>query len=209
MTTPKTHPGPMVLVAGHWRHLPPTAADINLREIVSAACTLQRFNGQLRTGFSDLPAFVTLGHHLLAGVLHMTANGQDVEVIREFFAHDLHEVWMGDLISPIKHLSPALAAIWKDIECTVEAPIRSFLGLPLEIPPEHKEIVKKYDTLAITLETTAVGCYHHQLDRITAWHGEIPSQQALDIYRQICSETYATPALLMGQAKRLFPGKVV
>jgi hypothetical protein len=76
-------------------------------------------------------------------------------------AHDLHEVYVGDLIAPWKAAVPAI----REIEARWEGHVHRALGLDWPHPPGIKRLVKEIDVRAVAIEATVGGHPHAEHHR--------------------------------------------
>jgi hypothetical protein len=115
--------------------LPPQALTIDV--IAHALSTKNRYNGH-----TPWPYSVAL-HSVVVSLL--TGPHASPRLALEGLLHDAAEVFVGDVISPIKR---KIREQFAPIEAMVDAQIRTFYGLPIDESPE----VKDADTKALWIE---------------------------------------------------------
>lgn len=112
---------------------------IDISDIANGLSLICRFMGQIYR-------FYSVAQHSIL-VMHLAPP----ELQREALLHDAAEAYLGDVISPLKHL---LGAAYKTLEHNFETVIAQKFGLD----PQKLKAVKRYDLEALELEHKALQC---------------------------------------------------
>lgn len=119
--------------------LHPSPLDIEIDDIAHGLARVARWNGQTKGTF----AFSVAQHSVLVSRL-TGENEPELEPRWRLAAllHDGPEYVIGDLISPFKH---AIGSIYEDIESALLQAIHVRFGLPPELPPKIRTLIKRAD----------------------------------------------------------------
>jgi hypothetical protein len=121
-----------------------------LRDIAHSLSYTARFRGH--TGF-----FYSVAQHSLMVADLMRYDGYSPAAQAAGLLHDAHEAYVGDIPTPLKWACPEIA----DLEGTIAGELRAAL-LPC-FPGFVFDVVKRYDTLVLHLEASAL------FEQIPAW----------------------------------------
>lgn len=128
--------------------LEPDRTPILAADIREHARGASRYNGA--------PPVSVLAHSALVALLAERA-GEGVFCVRDCAVHDLHEVYVGEVVSGSK----VYLRGFRDLESTWERTIRRAVGITMPLPPRDKAVVKHYDLRALVVEMT--WCRHPAL----------------------------------------------
>ncbi|WP_348524974.1 HD family hydrolase [Pararhodobacter sp. SW119] len=134
--------------------LDPTPVDIELEDIAHGLAFVARWNGQTH---GDFPYSVA-EHSLL--VEHLVGRLEPKTEPRWRLAallHDAPEYVIGDMISPVKAaVGPGYGAL--DARLSVAVHLR--FGLPAELPPKVKSLIKRADRISAWLEAVEIAGFN-------------------------------------------------
>ena len=194
----------MVLETVSGRFINPTdpqVGDIDLRDIAWGLSRVARFGGHtitevqynvaqhsvyvatllerfLNNGdeFADLPNREE-ALHLVTKASGNPADfkGFKKEILLLALLHDAHECYLGDIISPIKHI-PELHKTFTLLEMKFDHAIRCALGLD-EPEKEHRELIHYFDKLAQAIEA-----YQFMRSRGLNWKQPTPGLRLLQSF---------------------------
>ena len=123
----------------------PTPAMIDWDDVFTGLSQINRFGGHTS------PRPYSVGEHVLLVKDLVAAAGGTVEQQLAALHHDSHEVYLGDLPSPLKRLIKRLApGVWEALVEMCDGCLREKLGLPsgaFEDP-----LIKRCDTKALRIE---------------------------------------------------------
>jgi len=127
----------------------PAALDIELDDWVYGASRVPRWGGQTKgeTAYNDL-CHMLLVERILTELVWPEA---PLEARRWALAHDLHEgAGLGDICTPYGRLF-AEAGL-RELKTRLDRALRLAMGLPAEIPPRHRDMIKRADRIAAISE---------------------------------------------------------
>lgn len=136
---------------GYFDLADPRPDDICLEDIALGLCRIARF-----TGHGE--AVVTVARHSVNCYRRACVMSLPMDVRRLALMHDAHEVYIGDVSSPLKALLPE----YRRIEARVWSAVAKRFGLSEVMPREVKEI----DALALISEASVLFPDH---DRWPGW----------------------------------------
>lgn len=164
---------------GRFDLLDPTPEMVNVKDIVHSLSMSSRFNGHLKEFYSiaEHSAHVaTLTNMaILSAPLNEDGRLESMYALKQSCAranlyallHDAAEAYIGDIVSPLKHI-PALAAVIRPIESNIEQVIFQAFGLDAVMPAKIKAIVHRADMTMLHFERR--GLFGSQ--RAEKWDGE-------------------------------------
>lgn len=118
----------------------PAEDQIDMEDIATVLSRICRFGGHSSCFFSVAQHSILVSHLV-----------NDPKIRLEALLHDASEAYLGDVISPLKHL---LGGVYKSLECNFENVIAQKFGL--DTSAETKAAIKKADLLALELEHEAL-----------------------------------------------------
>ena len=127
----------------------PAALDIELDDWVYGASRVPRWGGQTKgeTAYNDL-CHMLLAERILSEMVWPAA---PPEARRWALAHDLHEgAGLGDICTPYGRLF-AEAGL-RELKARLDQALRLAMGLPAEVPPRHRDAIKRADRIAAVSE---------------------------------------------------------
>ena len=133
---------------GYLDLLNPKPEQIHIEDIAHGLSHICRFNGQTKI-------FYSVAQHCI-----MVSELVPQHLALEALLHDASEAYIGDVITPLKHLLPD----YLEIEENLERVIRQRFGISLA----HNPIIKKFDKIAVVSEKYAL-LDPHPLDEVH-WH---------------------------------------
>lgn len=99
--------------------------------------------------YNGAPRVSVLAHSALVALL-AERTGENIFCVRDCAAHDLHEVYVGEVVTGMK---PYLRG-FKDLESVWEQRMRLAVGIGIPLSPHDKAKVKHYDLRALVVEMT-------------------------------------------------------
>lgn len=130
--------------------LDPTPMDIEIEDIAHGLSFVARWNGQTR---GDWPYSVAEHSLLVADLFAALAPEAEPRWRLAALLHDAPEYVIGDLISPVKaHVGPG----YGEMDRRLAAAIHLRFGLPAELPPRVKRLVKRADLASAWMEATQI-----------------------------------------------------
>jgi hypothetical protein len=128
--------------SGEWIFfLHPDRTEIHLQDLYYASSNIRRWNGHL--DFSLLK-------HLTLCVLLAKENDYSLEEVAHCAAHDLHEIYVGDVVTGLKKYIPQFIKIEKEWEYY----LHDYFNLPNWDQSEFKTKTKIIDSRSLCLEST-------------------------------------------------------
>jgi 5'-deoxynucleotidase YfbR-like HD superfamily hydrolase len=126
--------------------LDPSPLDIELEDIAHGLARVMRWNGQTRgpQGFS-----VAQHSLLVVRLCEHWRPGWPAAYRMAALMHDAPEYVIGDLISPIK---AAIGTDYKQLENRLLAAIHIRFGIPVALPQQVAQLIKRADTAAAYIE---------------------------------------------------------
>lgn len=126
--------------------LDPSPLDIELEDIAHGLARVMRWNGQTRgpQGFS-----VAQHSLLVARLCEHWRPGWPAAYRMAALMHDAPEYVIGDLISPFK---AAIGTDYKQLENRLLAAIHIRFGIPVALPQQVAQLIKRADTAAAYIE---------------------------------------------------------
>lgn len=122
----------------------PKPEQIDWDEVFHVLSGIARFAGHTARPYS-------VGEHVLLVADLVAAAGGTQEQVLAGLHHDTHEVYFGDIPSPLKHeIKERAPGLWESLTEPCDSVIRSKLGL--QPGAFADKIVKKADTTALRLE---------------------------------------------------------
>lgn len=134
----------------------PPASGYTLGEIAHALAHINRYTGHTCRAYS-----VAEHSLLVADMVHAAGYGPTAELCG--LMHDAHEVFCGDVASPIK---PLLGEAWATLETMQQLAVLRAFGL-LEAMADYAAVVRKFDLVALTTERRDLLPF--DLDRHALW----------------------------------------
>lgn len=160
--------------------LHPERTPIDLRDLKKASSNVCRYNGHC--------VWKLIQHLALCTELAELAtrssiyDGQREYLIAQCALHDIHEIYVGDVVSGLKKLLPQ----YKDIEILWETRVLDYFGL--DLPTGFtKGFVKEIDTRALCLEMTYLR--HPGASRVIARIGA-SSLDEIQVFQRVCTMSY-------------------
>ncbi|MCC5972807.1 MAG: HD family hydrolase [Rubellimicrobium sp.] len=130
--------------------LDPTPVDIEIEDIAHGLAFVARWNGQTR---GDWPYSVA-EHSLLVEEIFAAQNpGAEPRWRLAALLHDAPEYVIGDMISPVKD---AVGPAYGELDHRLAAAIHLRFGLPAEVPPKVKKLIKKADRISAWAEAVQI-----------------------------------------------------
>lgn len=135
--------------------LNPSPMDVEIEDIAHGLARVARWNGQTLgpNAFSVAQHSLVVEH--MVGVLKP---GLAVEMRLASLLHDAPEYVIGDMISPFKAV---LGDDYKVVEARLARAIHQRFGLPGDIAPAMKKLIKKADLISAWLEATELAGFSH------------------------------------------------
>ncbi len=130
--------------------LDPTPVDIELEDIAHGLAFVARWNGQTRGDFPYSVAEHSLLVEVLAGRL---APRTEPRWRLAALLHDAPEYVIGDMISPVK---AAVGPGYGALDARLSAAVHLRFGLPAELPPRVKALIKRADRISAWLEAVQI-----------------------------------------------------
>ena len=126
--------------------LDPSPLDIELEDIAHGLARVMRWNGQTRgpQGFS-----VAQHSLLVVRLCEHWRPGWPAAYRMDALMHDAPEYVIGDLISPFK---AAIGTDYKQLENRLMAAIHIRFGIPVALPQQVAQLIKRADTAAAYIE---------------------------------------------------------
>jgi uncharacterized protein len=144
--------------------LDPSPLDIEIEDIAHGLARVARWNGQTKGDH----AFSVAQHCVLVAKLFRHATPQASKSLQlAALLHDAPEYVVGDMISPFK---AALGVDYKAFENRLLAAIHLRFGLPVPLPAEATEVIKRADKMAAYLEATQLAGF--AVDEARRFFGE-------------------------------------
>lgn len=172
--------------------LKPHLTPVDLEDIRYSTSNICRYNGHVKWTLLQHLTLCTLlaQYHMTNGyVMYLVKSGSEQELktvtitespeylVAQCTCHDMHEIYVGDVISGLKkYLSE-----FKAIELSWETYVLSTFGLDLPTG-NTKWFVKYIDNRALTLEMK--GAHHLSADRVEEIFGT-PDETEQDLYKYV------------------------
>lgn len=134
----------------------PPVSGYTLREISHALAHINRYTGHACRAYS-----VAEHSLLVADMTHAAGYGPTAELCA--LMHDAHEVFCGDVASPLK---PLLGEAWTTLETMHQTALLNSWGL-LDAMADYADVVRKFDLLALATERRDLLPF--DLDRHAMW----------------------------------------
>lgn len=168
----------MTTICGHWIYFDkPEEATIDLEDLRIHTSNICRYNGAIDWKLQQhLMLCLLLAQHYAPIRLREQKPTEHKIQIAFAAAHDLHEVYVTDLVSGLKRHLPdyrAMEALW-------ENRVHESLGLPLCY--RNEDFVKYIDMRALAIETTCIG--HPGAEIISKRVGGYVDQTEIDIFNK-------------------------
>lgn len=136
-------------------HADPSRTVVSMADVVPALSRLYRYNGALNwTVLQHLVLCVELLDHEDPWNERPSLGELDRELVGRYVAaHDVHEAYVGDLVTGLKQLLPG----WREIEAAWEGHVHRALGLAWPVPEDIAQVVKRIDVTALAVEMRTLG----------------------------------------------------
>ena len=134
--------------------LDPSPLDIEIEDIAHGLARVARWNGQTKGSH----AFSVAQHCVLVERLAAELRPKSARALRwAALLHDAAEYVIGDLISPFK---AAVGLDYKAFENRLTRAIHVRFGLPADLGPEDKDLIKRADRIAAYFEATQLAGFN-------------------------------------------------
>ncbi len=130
--------------------LDPTPVDIELEDIAHGLAFVARWNGQTR---GDFPYSVAEHSLLVEALVGRIAPRTEPRWRLAALLHDAPEYVIGDMISPVK---AAVGPGYGALDARLAAAVQLRFGLPAELPPRVKALIKRADRVSAWLEAVQI-----------------------------------------------------
>jgi 5'-deoxynucleotidase YfbR-like HD superfamily hydrolase len=175
----------------------PSPLDIEIEDIAHGLARVARWNGQT----TGAHIFSVAQHTLLVEqVARRQAGPLDRRLILAILLHDAPEYVIGDMISPFKAI---IGDSYKSVEKRLLTAIHIRFGLPPELPPATRAVIKAADAGAAFLEATQLAGFEVaealrffgarpalpaavERDYLAPWPAGKAERRFLDVFRSNC-----------------------
>ena len=130
--------------------LDPTPVDIELKDIAHGLAFVARWNGQTH---GDFPYSVAEHSLLVEALIGRIAPRIEPRWRLAALLHDAPEYVIGDMISPVK---AAVGPGYGALEARLAVAVQLRFGLPAELPPKVKSLIKRADRISAWLEAVQI-----------------------------------------------------
>ena len=138
--------------------LNPNPATIYLQDVAWALARQARFNGHTHGVW---PYSVAQHSVLVAQILER--QGFAAQTIVQGLLHDAHEAYVGDVVSPVAHLSRSIKKVLDQAKSVLQAAIHQSLEVP-EVLPHAARQIGEADRMALAIEA-----HHLMASKGRAW----------------------------------------
>lgn len=130
--------------------LDPTPMDIEITDIAHGLAFVARWNGQTNGDW----AYSVAEHSLLVEQIFARLEpGTEPRWRLAALLHDAPEYVIGDMISPVKS---ALGSEYGEMDRRLTAAIHRKFGLPAQLPPQVKRLIKRADRVSAWMEAVRI-----------------------------------------------------